>query len=125
MRRFCDLVLCLLNNPFSDPEEGREQAVKSSHLEVPQSIPLNFELVARALSASSWSNSLCCTTCRVPLNLHQPDEETPSQLLVRCDCGSRWFFLVESELDWEGMMLFDRPSAETIRATRPIPAAAH
>ncbi len=42
-------MLCLLNNPFLDAEEGREQAVKPSHLEVSQSIPLNFELVARAL----------------------------------------------------------------------------
>jgi hypothetical protein len=114
-----------LHNPFSDAEEGREQAVKRSHLDVSQSIPLNFELVARALNAGTWTNSLCCTTCRVPLNLHQPDEETPSQLLGTCDCCSRWFFLVESELDWEGMMLFELPTAETIRSMLPVPVVAH
>ena len=65
------------------------------------------------MSASAWANSLCCPACQVPLNLHQPDEEQPSQLLGTCDCCSRWFFLVESELDWEGMLLFELPSAET------------
>jgi hypothetical protein len=99
--------------------------VKLSHREVSRSIPLNFELVAHALSASSWTNSLCCTTCRVPLNLHQPDEEKPSQLLGTCDCCSRWFFLVESELDWEGMLLFELPSAESIRTMLAAPAGAH
>ena len=90
--------------------------MKPSHLDVLQSIPLNFELVGPATGEGSWTNSLCCTACRAPLNLHQPDEEKPSQLLGTCDVCSRWFFLVESELDWEGTLLFELPSAETIRA---------
>jgi hypothetical protein len=117
-------VLCLLVSSFLDAEEGREEAMKPSHLEVSQSIPLTFELVAQAVSASSWTNSLCCTSCRVPLNLHQPDEERPSQLLGTCDACSRWFFVVESEMDWEGMLLFELPTAETIRAMLAV-AAAH
>jgi hypothetical protein len=99
--------------------------VKPSHLEKSKSIPLNFELVARAVSSNAWTNSLCCTTCQAPLNLHQPDEEQPSQLLGTCDSCFRWFLLVESELDWEGMLLFELPSAETIRKTFAVPSAAH
>jgi hypothetical protein len=114
-----------LVSTFLDAEEGREEAMKTSHLEVSQSIPMNFELVAHALNASAWTNSLCCTKCHVPLNLHQPDEERPSQLLGTCDACSRWFFLVESESDWEGMLLFELPTAETIRAMLALPAAVH
>ncbi len=93
--------------------------------EVSQSIPLSFELVARAVSTQSRANSLCCPTCQIPLNLSQPDEEQPSQLLGTCECCSRWFFLVESELDWEGMLLFELPSAETVRRMFAVPVATH
>jgi hypothetical protein len=99
--------------------------MKPSHLDVSQSIPLNFELVGHALSAGSWTNSLSCTTCRAPLNLHQPDEERPSQLLGTCDVCSRWFLVVDSELDWEGMLLVELPTAETIRALLAAAAAVH
>ena len=118
-------MFCVLINSFLDAEEGMEEAVKPSQLEVSESIPLNVQLVARAMSEGSWTNSLCCTACHVPLNLHQPDEEKPSQLLGTCDCCSRWFVLVESELDWEGMLLFELPSAETIRAILAVPAVSH
>jgi hypothetical protein len=106
-------------------EEDREEAVKPSQLEMSQSIPLSFELVARAVSAQSWTNSLCCSACQVPLNLHQPDEEQPSQLLGTCEGCSRWFFLVESELEWEGMLLFELPSADTIRRMFAVPLSVH
>jgi hypothetical protein len=99
--------------------------VNPSHIEFSQSIPLNFELVARAVSTQSRADSLCCSECQVPLNLHQPDEEQPSQLLGTCECCSRWFFLVESELDWEGMLLFELPSAETIRRMFAVPMPEH
>jgi hypothetical protein len=90
--------------------------VKPSQFEISQPTPMTFELVAGAVSANSWTDPLCCPYCRVPLNLHQPDEEQPSQLLGTCDCCSRWFFLVESELDWEGTLLCELPSADRVRA---------
>ncbi len=90
--------------------------MRPSHLGVSQSVPVHLELVACASSAQSWTNSLDCPNCQVPLNLHQPDEEQPSQLLGTCESCARWFFLVESERDWDGTLLFELPSAETIRA---------
>lgn len=118
-------MLCLLDNRFYGAEVGREEAVKPSHLDVSQSIPLNFELVARSFTGSCWTNSLCCTSCSVPLNLHQPDEDSPTQLLGTCDCCSRWFLLVESELDGEETFMFELPSAEAIRATLAVVTAPH
>jgi hypothetical protein len=81
-----------------------------------ESVPITFELVARAVSASSWTNCLTCPTCKVRLNLHQPDEEQPAQLLGTCESCSRWFFLVEREADLEETLLFELPSADMIRA---------
>jgi hypothetical protein len=97
--------------------------VKPSHFAIARSSPLAFELVARALSSNGWANSLCCPECQVTLNLHQPDEEQPSQLLGTCDCCSRWFFVVESDLESDEMLLFELPTAETIRAALVAPCA--
>ena len=99
--------------------------MKPSQFAISQPTPMTFELVARVVSTNSWANSLYCPNCHVALNLHQPDEEQPSQLLGTCDCCSRWYFLVESELDWEGTLLFELPSADTIRATLADPLAIH
>jgi hypothetical protein len=94
-----------------------EEAVKPSHFAVSESVPISFELAASLVRTNSWTESLSCPHCQVPLNLHQPDQEQPSQLLGTCDDCSRWFFLVESELDWEGTLVFELPSAEMVRAT--------
>jgi hypothetical protein len=98
--------------------------VKSSQFAIAGSTPMTFQLVARSVSSSAWSNSLCCPECEVSLNLHQPDEDQPSQLLGTCDCCSRWFFLVENELDCEDMLVFELPTAEEIRAALVGPCAA-
>jgi hypothetical protein len=115
-------VCRLLIQIFLDAEENREVAVKPSQFTISQPTPMTFELVARAVGTDSWANSLCCPNCQVPLNLHQPDEERPSQLLGTCDCCSRWFLLVESELDWDGTLMFELPSADSIRAMLPGPS---
>jgi hypothetical protein len=99
--------------------------VKPSHFAIARSTPLTFQLVARSVSSIAWANSLCCPECEVTLNLHQPDEDQPSQLLGTCDCCSRWFFLVENELDCDDMLLFELPNAEEIRAALVAPCAAH
>lgn len=103
-----------------EDEDDREEAVKSSEVVNWRSFPMTFELVAHTVSTDSWASLPYCPNCQVPLDLHQPDEAQPSQLLGLCDGCSRWFFLVESELDWEGMLLFELPSAEMIRGTFAI-----
>jgi len=123
--RFSGVLCCLFVDAFFDAEEHTEEAVKPSHIEISQTFPLSFESVARAVSTQSRADSLCCTACQIPLNLSQPDEEQPSQLLGTCEGCSRWFFLVESELDWEGMLLFELPSAETIRRMSAVPSTTH
>ncbi len=76
---------------------------------------MTFELVARAITTNPGGNSLCCPDCQLPLDLHQPDEEQPTQLLGTCDGCSKWFFLVEFETDWNGTLLFELPCVDSIR----------
>jgi hypothetical protein len=76
---------------------------------------MTFELVAHPVAVCPEASSLCCPDCQVPLDLSQPDDSEPTQLLGTCDSCRRWFFAVEIEADWNGTLLFELPRAETIR----------
>jgi hypothetical protein len=89
--------------------------LRPSHLGSSPSNPLSFELVARGTTSTGEGNVLCCPDCEVPLDLHQPDLAEPLQLLATCGCCSRWFMLVELDLDRNETLLLELPSAESIR----------
>src|ERR1035438_7166493 len=93
----------------------REVIVKASHLGSSSSSRVTFDLVARGTAKNVGAISLCCPDCQVPLDLHQPDQDEPMQLLGTCGCCSRWFFVVELDSDWDETLLLELPSAETIR----------
>jgi len=98
--------------------------VKPSQLGSSSSSPGTFELVARGTARNDGVNSLYCPDCQIPLDLHQPDQEEPMQLLGTCDECSKWFLVVELDSDWSGTLLLEIPSAETIRLTHaasPLP----
>ena len=69
------------------------------------------------------AHSLHCPDCQIPLDLHQPDEDQPTQLLGTCGGCSKWFLLVEIEPNWNETLLFALPCADNIRAARPIARA--
>jgi hypothetical protein len=98
-----------------DALQSREVSVQPSRNGRSTSSPLTFELVARPVTIMPGAHSLCCPDCQLPLDLHQPDEELPAQLLGICESCSKWFLVVEVEPDWSGTLLFELPSAETIR----------
>jgi hypothetical protein len=79
-------------------------------------IPISFDLMTHAVSMSPDGSSLCCPECEVLLDLHQPDDNEPTQLLGICDACNKWYFLVEIEFNWNGALLFELPSAGAIRA---------
>jgi hypothetical protein len=68
------------------------------------------------------ASSFCCPDCQAALDLQQPDVDQPTQLLGICDGCSKWFFLVELEEEWNGTMLFELPSAKTLRSMLASPA---
>jgi hypothetical protein len=105
----------MLIHQIHDAVESREVSLQPSRRGLTVPSPVTFELVTRPLTMKPGASPLCCPDCRVPLDLHQPDEEEPAQLLGICDDCSKWYFLVEMEADWNGTLLFELPSAETIR----------
>jgi hypothetical protein len=108
---------------FLDAEESREVSMPPSQTVLSKSSALTFEVVARPIPPDAGTGSLCCPACHVPLDLHQPDEELPTQLLGTCEWCSKWFFLVEIDADWNGSLLFELPGAEDIRALMAAPAS--
>jgi len=116
-------MLCgMLSHQIHDAMECREVSVLSSSRGLSTSSPITFEVVTRPVTLMPGASSLCCPDCQAPLDLHQPDEDQPTQLLGTCKGCSKWFFLVEIEEAWNGTMLFELPSAETIRAMLASPA---
>jgi hypothetical protein len=104
--------------------ECREVSVLNSPLGLPASGPVTCEPVTRPVTMIPGASSLCCPDCQAALDLQQPDVDQPAQLLGICKGCSKWYFLVEVEEDWNGTMLFELPSADTIRAMLPTPAPA-
>ncbi len=52
-----------------------------------------LELTACVINLDQDESSPCCPVCEQVLNLHQPDENLPSQLLATCDSCQRWYCL--------------------------------
>jgi hypothetical protein len=99
-----------------DALESREVSVQPCRTGLSMPSPTILELVTCPVIMKPGASSLCCPDCQVPLDLHQPDEDQPTQLLGTCDGCSKWFYLVEIEPDWNGTLLFELPSAEALRA---------
>jgi hypothetical protein len=108
-----------------DAEESREVVVRPSHTVLSKPSAMTFELVARPVPMDPGASSLCCPECQIPLDLHQPDEDRPSQLIGTCEWCSKWYFLVEIDPDWNGSLLFELPCVEDIRAMLAVPSAAN
>jgi hypothetical protein len=110
---------------FLDVEENdKDGMMQTSRSTVSGPIPTSFDLMTHAVSLSSEVSSLSCPECEVPLDLHQPDDNQPTQLLGICCACNRWYFLVETESDWTGALLFELPSADEIRGMIGVSAAA-
>ena len=101
---------------LDDEANDKEGPMQPSRSKFFGPIPISFDLMTHAVSMSPEVSSLCCPECEVPLDLHQPDDNEPTQLLGICGSCNKWYFLVEIEFDWNGALLFELPSAGAIRA---------
>jgi hypothetical protein len=90
--------------------------MKPAQMVLSKSSALTFRMVARSVPSILETSCLCCPGCHIPLDLHQPDEELPSQLLGICEWCAKWFFLVEIDADWKESLLFELPGADDIRS---------
>jgi hypothetical protein len=55
-----------------------------------------------------------CPHCNVGLNLHQPDECSPDQLLATCDACFRWYCLMELGDEHENVLMIELPGKAMI-----------
>jgi hypothetical protein len=104
------------SNQIHDAMGCREVSVLNSPQGLSTSNPVTFEWVTRPVTMIPAASSLCCPDCQTALDLQQPDVDQPTQLLGICDGCSKWFFLVELEEQCNGTMLFELPSAATMRS---------
>jgi hypothetical protein len=74
-----------------------------SNLESPTSMRL--ELRVRRISLLEAGHGPVCPDCGSPLDLNQPDEELPSELLAVCGSCRRWFLLGEEDARGEVLLL--------------------
>jgi hypothetical protein len=72
------------------------------------------ELNARLVKAEKLGEPLVCTCCDQELNLHQPDENRPSQLLATCEGCCRWFSLIELNDEDGEMIMIELPGRSVI-----------
>lgn len=69
--------------------------MEPTRLRFPGARRIRVELRAGLIGSDVEGASSNCPHCDTGLNLHQPDESSPEQLLATCDSCSRWYYLVE------------------------------
>jgi hypothetical protein len=77
---------------------------------------LTVEVRIRVLDLAAGLSAISCPDCDQPLNLHQPDESVPDQLLATCDTCSRWFAVRELDTDGTHCAMFEIPADLPIEA---------
>ncbi len=61
----------------------------------PSPVKVTVELSVTVIDLRTMESEPGCPHCDQSLNLHQPDESLPTQLLATCDSCFRWFSLYE------------------------------
>jgi hypothetical protein len=73
-----------------------------------------LELTARMIKLRAEDTAPCCPLCDQVLNLHQPDESLPDQLLATCDSCLRWYSLFGMSEDSTQFLMLDLPDKSMI-----------
>jgi len=76
------------------------------------------ELTARMIDLQAEDTAPCCPLCEQLLNLHQPDESLPNQLLATCDSCLRWYVLFGIGDDPSQFLMLDLPDKLMIDEVR-------
>jgi hypothetical protein len=84
------------------------------HPPLPQQMSITWNVSALTISDQGLETPRC-RECRKALNVHQPDENRPEQLLATCEGCGGWYLIVVGDQDTEAF-LFDLPNVSLIRA---------
>jgi hypothetical protein len=83
------------------------------HRRSPHQISISWEVTTLEVAAGGFL-SFDCQECQTTLDIHQPDEEHPSQLLGTCRSCGAWH-LVEIASDGSEAMLLKVPNLDDVR----------
>ncbi len=81
---------------------------------LPGSMKATMELTARVIDLEAEDTVPCCPHCEQLLNLHQPDESLPNQLLATCDSCPRWYSLFGIGEESNQFLMLDLPDKSII-----------
>jgi hypothetical protein len=73
-----------------------------------------LELTARMIDLAADDTVPRCPHCEQLLNLHQPDESLPNQLLATCDSCLRWYSLFGIGENSNQFLMLDLPDKSMI-----------
>ncbi len=73
-----------------------------------------MELTARVIDLEAEDTPPCCPLCEQLLNLHQPDESLPNQLLATCDSCLQWYSLFGIGENSNQFLMLDLPDKPMI-----------
>ena len=79
-----------------------------------RSLKLHVELSAKVVQLPRVGIRPQCPRCNHPLDLHQPDERLPEQLLAICDSCSQWFLVIEIGKHGREVLLLALPGRPVI-----------
>ena len=77
-----------------------------------------MELTARVIHLEIEDTTPCCPLCEQLLNLHQPDESLPNQLLATCNSCARWYTLFGFGENPSQFLMLDLPDKSMIEEAR-------
>ena len=80
----------------------------------PGPIRAMLELTARVIDLEAEDTVPCCPLCEQLLNLHQPDESLPNQLLATCDSCLQWYSLFGIGENSNQFLMLDLPDKSMI-----------
>lgn len=77
-----------------------------------------LELTACMIDMGKEDEVPLCPVCEQVLNLHQPDESLPNQLLATCDACQRWYSLFGTSADSTRFLMLSLPDQSMIDEAR-------
>ena len=73
-----------------------------------------LELTAHMIDLAADDTVPCCPHCEQLLDLHQPDESLPNQLLATCHSCLRWYSLFRIGENSNQFLMLDLPDKSMI-----------
>jgi len=92
--------------------------VKPARPKPPRLMKATMELTARMIDLEAEDSASCCPHCEQLLNLHQPDESLPNQLLATCDSCLRWYSLFGIGENQSQFLMLELPDKAMIERAR-------